>query len=465
MVSRIGDMTRKTAAGLILAVLLPLIVVLYPADIGAVPRMALALSLATVVLWTFEPVPLEYSSLLMIVLFPVLGVLTFETAFGPFSSKTVWLIFAGMALSLGITETPLGSRLSRLVLGHIRSLNGLILALHVLGMLSALLIPSGVVRILILMPLIITLLRTLGEPPGSRVSVALILSLVCSTYYGGTGVLTASVPSLVVFGVLESRDISVYWGQWALYLFPVFSLCRVACCYGLIRLLLPLGRESGFQIALDDAGDIPDRVTPAEKKTLCILLAGVLLWATDAIHGIHPAYVGLGLVLFCYLPGLGPLHPDLLKKINFPLLIYIAAAFSVGHALETTGFSPLLANLFTEWLSRVDDSLLVQLGLLSAFILPFNFLADTAAVAAILTPVLLDVAAQTGMAPLPAALCMAIVASCGFFPYQAAPFILAYSFRYVHMGQFIRLMVLLALVSLLVLIPLNFLYWRLLRLI
>ncbi len=454
-------MTRKTAAGLILAVLLPLAVVLYPGDLDTVPRLALALSLATVILWTFEPVPLEYSSLLLIVLFPVLGVLPFETAFGPFASKTVWLIFAGMALSLGITETPLGARLSRLVLGRIGSLNGLILALHVLGMLSALLIPSGVVRILILMPLIVTLLRTLGEPPGSRVSAALILSLACSTYYGGTGVLTASVPSLVVFGVLESRDITVYWGQWTLYLFPVFSLCRVALCYALIRLLLPVRGDTRIGTKPDVDEEVPDRVTPAEKKTLCILFAGILLWATDALHGIHPAYVGLGLVLACYLPGLGPLHPDLLKKINFPLLIYIAAAFSVGHALETTGFSPLLANQFTEWLSRFDGSLLTQLGVLSAFILPFNFLADTAAVAAILTPVLLDVAAQTGLAPLPAALCMAIVASCGFFPYQAAPFILAYSFRYVHMGQFIRLMVLLALVSLLFLIPLNFLYWRL----
>ena len=154
-------MTRKTTAGLILAILLPFVVILYPADIDTVPRLALALSLATIVLWTFEPVPLEYSSLLMIVLFPVLGVLPFETAFGPFSSKTVWLIFAGMALSLGITETPLGTRISCLVLGRIGSLNGLILALHVLGMLSALLIPSGVVRILILMPLIVTLLRTL----------------------------------------------------------------------------------------------------------------------------------------------------------------------------------------------------------------------------------------------------------------------------------------------------------------
>ena len=263
-------------------------------------------------------------------------------------------------------------------------------------MLSALLIPSGVVRILILMPLIVTLLRTLGEPPGSRVSAALILSLACSTYYGGTGVLTASVPSLVVFGVLESRDITVYWGQWTLYLFPVFSLCRVACCYALIRLLLPLRGAARIPSKPHVDADVPDRVTPAEKKTLCILLAGILLWATDALHGIHPAYVGLGLVLACYLPGLGPLHPDLLKKINFPLLIYIAAAFSVGHALETTGFSPLLAYQFTEWLGRFDGNLLTQLGVLSAFILPFNFMADTAAVAAILTPVLLDVAAQTG---------------------------------------------------------------------
>ena len=210
-------MTRKALVGLILAVLLPLIVLLYPGDFPLSTRLALAISAFTVIFWTFEPVLIEYTSLLTLLLFPLFRVISFETAFAAFSGKAVWLVFSGMALSLAITETPLGARLAKRVLGRIRSYNRLLLGVHILGVLMALLIPSGVVRILILMPMIISLLKALGEKPGSRTSAALILSLMCSTYYGGTGVLTASVPNLVVFGVMESRNIPIFWGEWALF--------------------------------------------------------------------------------------------------------------------------------------------------------------------------------------------------------------------------------------------------------
>ena len=86
-------------------------------------------------------------------------------------------------------------------------------------------------------------------------------------------------------------------------------------------------------------------------------------------------------------------------------------------------------------------------------------------IAAVLGPILLDYAAQMGLPPLPAALSIAIGSSLVFFPYQSAPFVLAYSFRYVRMGQFILLMTLMSVLTLLILVPLNLLYWRLIGLI
>ena len=93
--------------------------------------------------------------------------------------------------------------------------------------------------------------------------------------------------------------------------------------------------------------------------------------------------------------------------------------------------------------------------------LPFNFMGDTAAIAAIFTPILLDIGVNLGVAPLPVALTVAVAASAICIPYQAAPFVMAYSFRYVGMGQFIRLMTLIAIATVLLLLPLNLLYWRL----
>ena len=456
-------MVSKARIGVLLAIILPLTILLYPAEVGTTARLALALSLFTVVLWTFEPVPIEYSSLLLLLLLPLSGVLPFETAFAAFSGKALWLVFAGMGLSLCITDTPLGDRMARTVLKRITCFRKLILSIHILGVVSALLIPSGVVRILILMPLLIGLLKALGEKPGSRVSAALVMSLMCSTYYGGTGVLTASVPNMVVFGIMEARDISIFWGQWAGYMFPVIGLCRTLLVYLLIRVLLPV--PSG---PVNLPGDLPEEPKPfskAEKKTIAILILGVVLWSTDAVHGIHPAHIGLGLVLLSFLPGVGPLHPDRLRKINFPLLIYVAAAFAMGYAIEQAELSTVLASRLTQWLDLSGISPTFRIGALTYLLLPFDFLADTAAIAAVLGPILLDYAAQMGLPPLPAALSIAIGSSLVFFPYQSAPFVLAYSFRYVRMGQFILLMTLMSVLTLLILVPLNLLYWRLIGLI
>jgi di/tricarboxylate transporter len=46
-----------------------------------------------------------------------------------------------------------------------------------------------------------------------------------------------------------------------------------------------------------------------------------------------------------------------------------------------------------------------------------------------------------------------------FMPYQGAPFMVAYSYGYVSMRQFAITMLLICAVNLVILIPLNLIYW------
>ena len=163
-------MTRSQTIGLILGPVLFLLILLLPSDLSSSARLALALTALTVIFWTFEPVPISYTAIFVLTLFPLLAILPFETAFQGFSGKAVWLVFAGMALSLGITETPLGARLAQYVIGRVDRYGQLVFGLNVLGVAMALLIPSAVVRVLILMPMVVSLLKPWGKPPGSRVS-------------------------------------------------------------------------------------------------------------------------------------------------------------------------------------------------------------------------------------------------------------------------------------------------------
>jgi anion transporter len=451
-------MTQSQKIGLYLGLIFPFTIFFLPGlDLSA--QLALAIAVFTIVYWTFEPVPIPYTAILILTLYPLLNVLPFELTFKAFSGKAIWLVFSGMALSLGITETPLGLRISHLILDRVRSYQQLLFGLHLLGLIMALLIPSGVVRVLILMPMVISLLKSLGEKPSSKISAAFVLAVVCSTYYGGVGILTASVPNLVLLGVLESHNITLYWSQWAYYLFPIIGLLRVGAIYLLIRVIFRPTQEPNLS-QLPTLEKVPKQLTTPEKKVLGVLLVGILLWATDVIHGTHPVFIGLGIVLFIYLPIWGPLQFDTLKKVNFPLLIYIAATFTIGYALEHTGLNTHLTAFCTPLLQNISSPIILM-GCITYLAIPFDFLMDTAVVAGLLTPIILDLATALNLPPLPLALSLGIGTGIVSIPYQGAPFVVAYSFRQAKMSQFILIMMLISLVTLTILLPLNLLYWRL----
>jgi di/tricarboxylate transporter len=120
-----------------------------------------------------------------------------------------------------------------------------------------------------------------------------------------------------------------------------------------------------------------------------------------------------------------------------------------------------MAESLTGWFDLTGTSTFFKLGVITYLVAPFDFLMDTAAVAGVLTPILLDFGARLSLTPLQIAFSTGIGTGLVFIPYQAAPFVVAYGFRYVRMGQFILIMTLISVTTLLLLLPLNLLYWRL----
>ena len=424
-------------------------------------QRALGLVLFAVLFWTTEPIPLEFSSLVLLLILPATGLLSFQDSFSPFAGKTVWLIFAGMVLSLGITETGLGQHLAARSLPYLGRRPGpFLLNLHLIGLLAAFLIPSGVVRVLLLMPIGISMVDRLGGRDDPRLNAAILLSLLCSTYYGGCGILTGSVPNLVVAGQLERvAGRVIYWAEWIKWMFPIIGLLRTGLCFVVIWVLL--GRKLQFRNLPSPA--VPTSgggLTSSQRRVLAILLLGVLLWATDVFHQIAPVYVALALVLLYALPGWGPLPFGNIRKINFTFLFYIAALFSLGAALEVSGFNGRLITLFTRLIDISHYNWLGQHLAITFITVPLDFLMDIAVVAGVITPTMLELGQAHQLDSLTVALSVGMATSHAFLPYQAAPFMLAYSYRRFSMGQLVVTMLCISLLSLFLLCPLNLLYWH-----
>ena len=89
-------MPSEKMLGLTFAILASGAALLLPTGLDPPARLALAITLFTIFFWTFEPVPIEYTSLLVLLLFPLLDVISFPRAFAAFSEKAIWLVFSGL---------------------------------------------------------------------------------------------------------------------------------------------------------------------------------------------------------------------------------------------------------------------------------------------------------------------------------------------------------------------------------
>lgn len=452
---------RRSAVSAAIGILFLLLGLLAPFAIDPAIQRALGLTFFALIFWSTEPIPIELSSFLLLLLLPLCNLISFEQSFAPFAGKTIWLIFAGMVISLSITETALGDKLAQFSLRYLgRTPFRLLFNLHLLGLVVAILIPSGVVRVLLLMPLGIALADALTDKNNRYLPTAILLSLICSTLYGGFGILTGGVPNLVVAGQFEQvTGREIYWGEWLIWMFPILGLVRTALCFAVIWYLF--GRKvDSITSALSPSIDEKISLKDGQRRVLHILFLGMFLWATDTLHHIPPVYIGLGLVILYTLPFFGPLAFERIRQINYPFFFYIAALFSLAAALNASGFNRHFAELVT---SMVDINQYGPIGkhlAITYMVVPLNFLMDVAAVAGVLTPVLLDWGQHYQLAEFPIAMSIAQATCQVFLPYQSAPFMVAFSYRRIGMFQLVQAMFLISLLTLLLLSPLNILYWQ-----
>jgi hypothetical protein len=153
--------------------------------IGAVPmntRYLLAITIFTVAFWTSGDLPAEYVAICCLVALVVTETLTFSQAWGGAASSAVWLCFAGNALSQAVGSTNLIKIVSWKLAEHASTPFMGYVQIGVAGTISAVLIPSGIVRVLLMIPVGRSLSDSLGLNPRSGLTPTLIRTRTLTPY-------------------------------------------------------------------------------------------------------------------------------------------------------------------------------------------------------------------------------------------------------------------------------------------
>ena len=122
-----------------------------------------------IILWTFEPIPIGLTALIILLLMLIFNVADMAMIFSGFSSPATYLIVAGMMLATAVNETSLIKRISyKIVKKWGSDAKGLLGSIIVIQQIQAFFIPSTAVRSALMLPVSTMIIETVDAKQGSN---------------------------------------------------------------------------------------------------------------------------------------------------------------------------------------------------------------------------------------------------------------------------------------------------------
>ncbi len=424
---------------------------------------AAALTIPAIALWATGVLPAHLTGVAFLLFAMLLAVAPAAVVFSGFHSIAVWLVFSGLVLGVAIRTTGLGARISDYLLGVFgASYRSLVGGIIIVGVVFSLLLPSSIGRIIILLPIVISLADRLGFAPGSNGRTGLVMAAGFGTLIPAFALLPANVPNIVLVGSAETLyGITMTYGGYLLAHMPVSGIFRGLAIYGLILVMFPATLPAGAGTPDADARTAPEPLSPQARLLALVLATALLLWAADFLHGVSPAWVALAAAFFCLLPGVGLVGPkDFDAGVSFAPVLYIVGLLGLGAVVAKTGLGEVLGRTLLGVLDLTPgQDFNNYLAMIAAFTIT-PMITTTPAMPAIVSPLAAEIATATGI-PLWTVLMTEVT---GFativLPYQMPPVVLTMQMGKVPYGHCARLTLALAGVSLVLFAPLNYLWWQ-----
>ncbi len=433
-----------------------LVVTLRP--LGGGEDGALALCGLAVSLWATGLVPEAVTALGFFTLAMLAKLAPAAVIFSGFQSGALWLILGGLVMGVAIRSTGLGDRLAlslsrRFGTSYLGVIGGMVAVGTALGFLM----PSSLGRAVLLMPVALSLADNYGFAPGSKGRTGLVLAAALGSHAATFAVLPANVPNMVFAGAAETLYGYVpSYGGYLLLHFPVLGFLKAVLLILLIVLLWP---------------DRPRKLPPhaaqpmsRQEGWLAFLLAvALLLWATDFWHHISPAWISMAVAVILLLPGVGLVDRAAFQGgVNFPSLIYIGGILGLGALIDSSGLGHRLGDALAAVLPLSPGRPAADFAGLALSGTAVGLLTTVTGVPAVLTPLAAGLAKASGL-PLASVLMSEVLGfSNPILPYESPPLVVALQLGGEPTAAAVKLCLAMGAVTLLLLYPLDYMWWRLL---
>lgn len=431
--------------------------------------------------WMTEAVPLEATSLLPLVLLPLLGVYddgkvsAFQRAATPYANSSIFLFLGGFLIALAVERWGLHRRVALHTVLFVGTQPSRIVAGFMLATAFISMWISNTATTLMMLPIglsVVRLMRGQVPPPrsekpldaaqaekgASNFATCLMLGIAYAASIGGLGTLIGTPPNVYFTGYMDEQGMPISFYRWMLFAVPFSAVYLAFCWWLLVGILFPVrhaqlhGGRTLIRAELADLGP----VSRGELTVLIVFLCTALAWIGReplmAFEGIADRFplltrvddaliAMMGAIVMFVIPvdsskGVFALDWKTAKKLPWGVLLLFGGGLSLAAAMGDSGLAVWVGEQM-RGLQHVPVPVVIVV--VTAGVILFSELASNLATAVTLLPLLFEVAKALEVDPLLLTIPAVVAASCGFMlPVATPPNAIAFGTGYISMRQMMR---------------------------
>lgn len=404
----------KRELGMVLGLAVMLGIWFMPAQAG-LPRagqQCLATSLLAVIWWATGVAHPGFTAVLLTLSWVWTRTAPPEVVFKLWSNPMIYLVVGGYLMAAAVERSGLGKRIAyHFILRYVNSFKGLLAAPYILGFVLSFMIPHPWPRSFMIMAVMAIMIKEMNLPAKDAANI-------------GLAVFASSVPVSLILLTGDAMINSIAlgfantppsWLKWLWYMGVPGIVASVLLYLLQLKLFKPTSeivvRKHEIKERLQELGGMKRD----ETAVLIWIGLAIIVWATDFIHHIHPAWVAIGCAIILSLPKVGDvLKPPDWTKVNIGTLFFLTAALGIGTVGGVTGMNKWVAGVVLPSHAPTSILLLVLLLTTATVVIHF-FLGSVLAVMGIVIPTMLAFTAGSGINPLVVTLVVYTAVACHFF--------------------------------------------------
>ncbi len=451
-VFNIASLSKKTIgtfAGLILFFIIFLFGNLDPQNPAVTYTLAVALLMA--VWWISEAVPLAITSLLPVVLFPLLGVMNGKAVSSTYFNHVIFLFMGGFIIAIAMQKWNLHRRIALKILMHTgvspaRILLGFMLATAFLSMWI-----SNTATTMMMVPILISIIQKLEESVGKKsmkkYATGLLLGVAYSASIGGIATLVGTPPNLSfarIFQIMFPNAPEISFANWMAFALPV-TIIFLAFVWFYLYLIFKPKKKSWSNISKDSFKNQYrelGKISREEKYILIDFILLALLWISRSDINLGsftilgwasifsvPSYINDGtvaimmaIVLFL-VPSKNKTGKKIMdwesaNKIPWNIVLLFGGGFALASGFKESGLSLWFGEQLS-WVVNIHPILIIFIICMMMTFL--TELTSNTATTEMLLPVLAGLSVSTQINPLLFMLPATLSASMAFMLPVATP--------------------------------------------